>query len=541
MKTRPFCLTLLILFSALPAVGQSFISGRVTGPSGSAHPGAIVAAYNTAGELIQTQVTSFDGSYTLSLPAATYRVLAYDPSGNLATSYYRDASSFETSALLTVAPGASLSGVDMRLLPGFRVTGTVSAPAGPDLSQVIVAAYNLDGTRRAFEKTDSMGTFGIVLPAGAYKFVAYDDRGALAPVFYANQRSFESAVTVLVNGPVAGIFFSLETGARVTGRVVSAENGQPLSGIEVASHQLDGTRLLHTLTDAQGNFTLILPPATYKFSAVDQDGEFSPVFYPSSSSAAAAPTFSLTAGQVLQSIDFALSRVTDPAGLTHLYVPGVANTPGANNTYFQTDVWIYNPNAKPVEIRIDLIGSPASPRSATRLVAARAQIQITNVLHDLFGVGGAGALELSSDLPFIATTRTYNNPPNATEVGTYGLSIPAQRISQSLSRAVLPGLSHDSRRSNVGILNPHDHAILVRYELLTPGGALLGSTERTLAPKQWVQDNIFLLLGVAPPIDHAYARLISTGGSFFSYAAVVDGKSGDSTLILPEADPPDEK
>ena len=71
----------------------------------------------------------------------------------------------------------------------------------------------------------------------------------------------------------------------------------------------------------------------------------------------------------------------------------------------------------------------------------------------------------------------------------------------------------------------------MRVEIYSASGVVIRSENVALRPSEWIQLNNFV-----PAAENAYAVLTSTDGSFFSYASVVDQKSGDGTIILPTAD-----
>ena len=76
-------------------------------------------------------------------------------------------------------------------------------------------------------------------------------------------------------------------------------------------------------------------------------------------------------------------------------------------------------------------------------------------------------------------------------------------------------------------------AVTVTIALFAADGTALLPPEPpvTLQPLEWRQIRVLILNNV----DNAYAVVTSSDGSFFSYAAVVDQRSGDGTIILPGA------
>lgn len=529
-------LAVLSILVALPAAGQfSLVSGTVSAQSGLLS-GITVAAYNAEGQLVVTTNTDMQGRYTLALPEGSYRLLAYDLNGFWATSFYSNASSFETSALLPFSQSQSVTGINFTLVPGIHVSGFVSAGATP-LAGIVVAAYNLDGTRRAFERTRGNGSFSLVLPPGQYKFVAYDDNQNYATQFFSNQTSFQSATVVTVTGPISTISFSLTFAARVTGRVIDRDSAQPVSTVDVTAYDLAGNLVTSVRPDSSGRFSMALPQGAYKFVVVDPDKRYQVSFYRDAGSFASAASFSLSAGSFQSNIDFALSPVPSQSREV-VFVSAAANAPGANGTFFRTDVWIFNPSDSVANVTITFLASGRDNRDAPGRsinVLPQQQVALTNILQSVFELSGAaGALKFESNQRIRVTSRTYNVPANSAVTGTFGLAIPGLPLSASIGRGLISGLSNnDVSRTNVGVLNPQPNPITVKFFLFRADGTLLAESARTFAPLEWFQANtIFSFLGVTQPVDSAYLRIESSDGSFFSYGSVVDQKSGDGTIIL---------
>lgn len=535
---------LAILFAAAVANGQSFVSGKVTTVQGVPLGGKVISAYTVdgTGEPITT-ISAADGTYTMSLPSAgTWRLLAWDPTGIYATSFYRDASSFETSALITVGPGALVQNIDFRLHEALTVSGTVAGPGG-FAAGMTVSAYNLDGTRRGFQTTDASGGFLLTLPPGTYKFAAWDDTGSLAPEFYREKVRFDAAETVTVAANVSGIHFTLERGATVTGRVTDEKTSQPLARIKIVAYDTAGNHIAHTFTNGLGSWSMVLPASAtpYKFAAIAEDGAYAIEYSRNATTFESAASYSLTAGQTLGGLDFTLLENHAPASPVVLYLPAASNVPGGFDSRWQTTIWIYNPNDHPIEIEIEFLAAGQSnenPPGSPHVVPARGQLEIENVVQTLFGQVANGALRMSSSSAFLATGRTFNTPPGGIAEGTFGFSMPAFGISASSGKSVLTGIVNgDIYRANIGLLNPHPHPIGVRYRLYSAGGTLLGEAADELAPFEWTQSNLGQISGLPLEVADSYLVLSSEDGSFFSYAAVVDNRSNDPSLVLPERDP----
>jgi hypothetical protein len=523
-------LLVVSLLGAGPLAAQTaFISGTV---SASPLTGIKVAAYDAKGILVITTSPLAGGRYTLAVPSGgTYRVLAYDDSGTYATSYYSNATSFDTSAHLTVTD--QLAGVDFEMARGFKASGNVVASTGTALVGMVVAAYNSDGSKRGFTKTDKNGAFNLVLPPGTYRFAAYDEAATWATSFYSHQSSFEGATPVSVSAAVAGINFSLPLAASVGGSAADRLTRAPIASLSVAAHTPAGDLVYTATTDANGRFDMALAPGDYKFLAYDAAKLYAVSYYSDAGSFASAPDFHLAAGQALPGVDFLMSPAPLASSKTTLFVPAAANVSGVGGAFFQTDVWVNNTSASAISFVVTYLpaGSDNTGRAGVTLtLGANSQVAIPNVLQSLFHTTGAGALRLDSDSPFFAASRTYNTSSPA---GTFGVGLAGRPLSASVSRGVILGLSNNaSYRTNVAVLNPQPVPVTVTFQLHRADGTALGQGTQTLAPFDWFQaSTIFSFLGVSSTEDNAYVTVSSSDGSFFSYGSVVDQRSGDGTVI----------
>lgn len=285
MKTLSF-VAIALLVSVAATAGT--IAGTVT-TSGSPLAGMTVAAYSTAGILQASGPTTATGSYALTVPAGAYRLLAYDPNGIYATSFFDKASSFETSASVAVA--SSTLTINFSLVLAGHIAGRVTASVSAiPLANITVAAYNLDGTRRAFTSTDASGHYDLTLPPGTFKLVAFDDTLTYAPAFYANRNSFANATPVTVTATqTIPIDLQLDPAATLSGRVTDRLSGAALSGITVAAYNDDGTVRGSAITDSAGAYLLGVPSGDYRIGAHDANLVYLTQFY------ANAPIFDLAA------------------------------------------------------------------------------------------------------------------------------------------------------------------------------------------------------------------------------------------------------
>ena len=278
----------------------------------TALPSMVAAAYTPTGALVKTTTSDSQGNYTLTLSAGHYRILAYDPSGVYATEFANNADSFETS------PDYNANDtVNFPMEKAGTVSGTVTSDTGP-LANMRVAAYNLtSGTRRGFTFTASDGTYSLALPPGGYKVAAYDDFGRYAVSFFQNATTFAAATTLAVNSnqPALGVDFRLPLSAHLSGTVVDADTNTILPGATVLAYTSDGTTVAASATtDVGGNFTLTLPPGTYKVVVADMTRIYATAFAGDANSFSNERPMSVNAGQTLTAIRIAMHRAGAVAG-----------------------------------------------------------------------------------------------------------------------------------------------------------------------------------------------------------------------------------
>ena len=134
-----------------------------------------------------------------------------------------------------------------------------------------------------------------------------------------------------------------------------------------------------------------------------------------------------------------LTFATVPTQLPSTYeqvVPVIGNGPGANGTYWRSDIWLYNPSAEPVSFTLRRVGGTATVRE--QVLAPHASLKIADVHRSLGGgpasIGGDGivtdALVITSSYRWgqqlVAYSRTFTESAHPDERGgTYGQAVPA--------------------------------------------------------------------------------------------------------------------
>jgi hypothetical protein len=255
---------------------------------------------------------------------------------------------------------------------------------------------------------------------------------------------------------------------------------------------------------------------------------------------------------------FAYASVIDNSSQDPIFVPGadarsglVANTtlpavahlPGANGTFFKSDVRVWNASAEDfaqVTVRFACFEGNCGERAFT--VAPRQMLAWDDIVTSLFhSTSSGGAMEFVSTAPIVVTSRLYT--PTLIE-STYGMFVPGVPPERSAPASVLNGLSHPpdastGSRVNVGVFNQADVAQVVTYRLFDGSGNPLGQTTRFFAPREFFQMNdVFASLNVSQSLESAYCLVEGSALlPLFTYAAIIDNRSQDPIFVLGEDDP----
>lgn len=225
-----------------------------------------------------------------------------------------------------------------------------------------------------------------------------------------------------------------------------------------------------------------------------------------------------------------------------LTVPAAASIHGVPPAFFHSDARIFNPSATETatvgaRFRCFTGPCPSDPvRSFT--VAPREMKVFDDVLVSLFGSPEtAGPIELFG--PVHVETRVYTptRPDPTAGTGTPGLP-----SSTAAAASVLLALSHSAStavgfRTNVGVFNPEAVDRSCTVSLYRPDGTKLADLVRAVPAGTAVQiSGVFGAAGIAGDVPDAYAIVTSADGRpLFSYATVIDNRTGDSVFLAGRA------
>lgn len=198
----------------------------------------------------------------------------------------------------------------------------VDADSKNPLPAMTVAAYAPDGVHVFSAKTDLAGKYTLDVPVGSYHVLAFDQLGNFATGFSADAPSFEeSPQTGVASGQTVIVNLSLHLGGKIAGTVTPTAGLTPV----VAAYNLSGTRRGFTSAN-KGNYSIVLPPGTYKVVAYDDNQVFAPSFFNQKQTFASADPVTVTAQTTVTNISFALQIGARTAGV----VTDVSGNPIAN-------------------------------------------------------------------------------------------------------------------------------------------------------------------------------------------------------------------
>jgi hypothetical protein len=220
-----------------------------------------------------------------------------------------------------------------------------------------------------------------------------------------------------------------------------------------------------------------------------------------------------------------------------LVFPSVGSLPGANDTYWRSDLMLHNPFG--ARMSLALRYAAGDFHSDRYVVLGRGQsIRWEDVTRSLFNAPeGRGALwiEYRGDAPPVARVKTYDAAHNARPSVIAPLSV--RDTAKELIILAIP--SGTERRVNLGLVNIGEVPATFRISFRNRMGQRVGRTiERVLS-----EDELYILsdaeraLGV--PLDETMTvRMTISGGIAVGYASIVE-PNGDSQFLaaVPSQEP----
>jgi hypothetical protein len=175
--------------------------------------------------------------------------------------------------------------IDFALERTGSITGTVTRQEdGTPVTSGTVEVWNSDGNRIGYDSTDTFGVYLISqLPPGVC-FVTTDAGTSYIDELYDNIPCYGGApsgcdptkgmpITVDIGSDLRFVDFAIRSRrSGISGRIVQARSGIPISGVAVDAWSETGQRVDWTLTTGDGRFSVELDPGTYFVSTENSHG-----------------------------------------------------------------------------------------------------------------------------------------------------------------------------------------------------------------------------------------------------------------------------
>ena len=315
------------------------VSGRVRGV-GEAPLARVTIQAESADHRISTS-TGEDGSYLLSrLPPGEFLISAGTRDQRYVPAYHPGASIREDARPVAVEQRRNLTGIDFVLQRAGAIQGRIRALKGTEPLEGVRVVAEKEGSSpiSRVATSDSLGRYRLAgLSPGSYLLSAGPSEGEDRPggqqpswlrLFYPQQFQRESAVALDVESglTLSDIDFTLMQECRISGRVVTLGDEEPLEEVQVIPQpvELPGFSPIRTQTDRSGAFLLQgLPPGDYTLGMLlpAQHRRLIQVYYRDKLSLDRADRIELEEGKALRDIDFNLTAGASLRGRVRIEEP----------------------------------------------------------------------------------------------------------------------------------------------------------------------------------------------------------------------------
>jgi len=288
--------SLVVGFASPALAANGTIAGTVRTEVG-ARPlaGATVEAYGgVAGALYGSATTAADGTFSLSLPAGSFRVRYVDPTGAHTTVYWGGSTAFASAAAVAVTSAGTVT-ADWTMNAAARLGGTVTSAgdggAVPGASVEILDASTLAVEWRVTADS-AAGAWQRAVKPGAHKLRITDPSGVHVTGYSGGGTSQAGATTISVaSGASVGHDVSLHRRPHVKG-TVTVSGGGGVGGVAVAVLDASTAAVVATTTSVgDGTYGVDVPAGSYKVQI--GGGPFPTAFNGGGATFAAAPTLTL--------------------------------------------------------------------------------------------------------------------------------------------------------------------------------------------------------------------------------------------------------
>ena len=225
----------------------------------------------------------------------------------------------------------------------------------------------------------------------------------------------------------------------------------------------------------------------------------------------------------------AVPRPNAVGAVSHLLLPTSANVNGQFGAVFKTKVSIFNAVNANYNIRAGLSVSNGEIMHAFLPIGPGQTITFNNILSDVFGYYGGGAIDLDSGntgYKFIVNSQVYVDTINGRYTTAVQFADDLGDIIPSRPGYVIGVSVNSARRTNVGCASNSPYNQTITFQAFDANGFTTGSMlSYTLAAYGWAQ--------------YSYTSILTNGGIYITasqnavcYGVEVDNTSNDGTYQL---------
>ena len=297
---------------ALLAPGQ--ISGVITNAASSATmSGVTLDLIDARGALVGSRSSSAAGAYNFNaLASGNYYLVSRGTPGFVDLAYPNAPCPGSCNGLngsaITVATGASVTGINLALASGGSISGTVrNSATNLPIPGATVQVYNATAVPVAQIATNPSGNYELSNVANGNFFVRTQNALGFVNEVYNNRACGGycdllngNAVNIAGGVPVGLIDFSLDAGGSISGRLTNASTSNGIALAEVQAIDINGLIASRSNTNATGNYTLGgLQPGNYKLRTSNTAGFINQIYRTPTPLSCSPSPCALTAGTVI--------------------------------------------------------------------------------------------------------------------------------------------------------------------------------------------------------------------------------------------------
>ena len=253
--------------------------GTISGIVRDADTGLPIAGVNVAADTEQggsytDDQTDADGRYAVTgLTPGQYRVWASGQDQEYIRLHFNGQLSWDDADAIPIDGAEEVTGADFNLSIGATISGRViDGDTGLPVSGLGVSADQDRGGAGAYTGTDARGEYVLAgLAPGTYRVRTnpQDSEATQAYVqeYYNKTSQYEDAelITVASRAEISGIDFTVRVGGTITGRVVDAATGLPVSDVGIYADSAEGGDGAGAATDFDGRYAIAgLGPGRYR-------------------------------------------------------------------------------------------------------------------------------------------------------------------------------------------------------------------------------------------------------------------------------------